>query len=216
MIKIAPSLLAADFSKLGSEISEIEKGGAGYLHLDIMDGVFVPNISYGIPVIQSIRKISRLFFDTHLMITEPVRYITQFRKAGADLITVHLEACGDVASTLAKIRESGAKAGLSLKPGTPVESVFPYLPLCDLVLVMTVEPGFGGQSFMADMVPKVKALRAEREKLRLNYEIEVDGGISGENSGLLIEAGVDVLVAGSSVFGMADRAEAIKRIRTGL
>lgn len=204
-VKLAPSALACDFAAAGEQIKAAADGGAEYLHLDVMDGIFVPNISFGQPVIKSLKKISGdLVFDVHLMITEPVRYIEDFVAAGADIITVHVEACEDVESTLRKIRACGAKSGLSVKPGTVADALVPYLPLCDLVLVMTVEPGFGGQRFMPDMLPKVTFLRDYAELHGLEYEISVDGGVGAGNAALCAVAGANVLVAGSSVFGKED------------
>ena len=211
-IKLAPSALSCDFAAAGAQIKSAEEGGAEYLHLDVMDGVFVPNISFGQPVVKSLRKCTGLVLDVHLMITEPIRYIEDFANAGADIITVHYEACSDVEATLLKIRACGKKSGISVKPGTPVEVLAPYLPICDLVLVMTVEPGFGGQKFMPDMLPKVRFLRDYSDSHRLDYEISVDGGVSAKNAALCALAGANVLVAGSSVFGKEDVKAAAKEI----
>ena len=213
MIHISPSLLAADFSKLSEEISAVEEAGATMLHLDVMDGLFVNNISFGIPVIQSIRKVSNIVFDVHLMIQAPERYITQFAEAGADLITIHYEACEDVAATLKMIRSLGKRAALSVKPKTPIEAVYPYLSLCDMILIMTVEPGFGGQSFMHDMLSKVEQLRKKIDDEGLCIDIQVDGGVNAETARLCREAGASILVAGSAVFRAEDKASIVAQLK---
>ncbi|SHI06016.1 ribulose-phosphate 3-epimerase [Sporobacter termitidis DSM 10068] len=213
MIKIAPSILSADFTRLGEEIASIRD--AEYLHFDVMDGIFVPNISVGIPVLEAVRKFTDMTLDVHLMITEPVRYVKNFIDAGADIVVIHVEADTPerTAEALKVIRASGKRAGLSLKPKTPVDAVLPYLDLLDLILVMTVEPGFGGQKFMADQLDKVRYLRARIDERGLGCEIEVDGGINPETAKLCVDAGVDVLVAGSAVFGAGDRTGVIRRLR---
>ncbi len=201
---LSPSLLAADFTKLGQQLEQIEKGGAQYIHLDVMDGIFVPNISFGIPVIKSIRKSSNLIFDVHLMIVEPERYVEAFRKAGADIINFHIEATKDAASTLSKIKSLGAKTGITIKPNTPVSEIVPYLENVDMVLIMTVEPGFGGQKFMADKMEKVTELVKIREQKNLSFDIEIDGGVNKNNVREILDTGVNVVVAGSAVFGTED------------
>lgn len=211
-IKVSPSLLAADFGKLNEEVARVEKAGAEWLHLDVMDGAFVPNISFGPCVISSLRKNCGMFFDVHLMINEPIRYLEDYKKAGADGITVHAEACSDIAETLKKIRELGLKSGLSVKPATPVSDIEEYLPLCDTVLIMTVEPGFGGQKLIESTVDKVAEVRELLKAKGLSAEIEADGGISAENVDRLIENGLTVAVAGSAVFKAKDPEAAIKAI----
>ena len=206
---IAPSILSADFSKLAEEILEVEKGGCDCIHVDVMDGHFVPNLTIGPTVVKWMRKVTRLPMDGHLMIDAPIRYTEDFRKAGSDWITVHIEACDDVDTIIEQIKKLGAKAGLSLRPKTDLKEIEPYLDQIDLVLVMTVEPGFGGQSFMPDMVKKVERLRPKFKGL-----ISVDGGITFETAKVVVEAGADILVAGTSVFGEKDRAKAIGALRS--
>lgn len=213
MIKISPSMLAADFTKLGEELADIERAGADMVHLDVMDGVFVTNISFGLPVIESLRKVSTMVFDVHLMIVDPEKYVDRFADAGADIITFHHEATKNTAETLKKIRAKGAKAAVSVKPGTPVEEIYPYLELCDMVLIMTVEPGYGGQALIPETLEKVRKLKAELSKLGLNVDIQVDGGINEKNAPEAIAAGANILVAGSAVFKAQDRQTAIDALR---
>ncbi|MBR4835741.1 MAG: ribulose-phosphate 3-epimerase [Clostridia bacterium] len=213
MVKISPSVLAADLSNLASEVKDIEASGADMVHLDVMDGMFVTNISFGLPVIQSLRSKTNIIFDVHLMIDAPERYADRFIEAGADILTFHLEACKDSSDLLARIREQGVMAGISIKPGTPVEEVYPYLDQCDMVLVMTVEPGYGGQKLIPETLEKVTKIKAEAEMRGINIEIQVDGGINGENAKDAISAGATILVAGSSVFGKTDRKAAIDALR---
>ena len=213
MIKISPSVLACDFTKLGEEVADIERAGADMVHLDVMDGRFVTNISFGLPVIEALRKKSGMVFDVHLMIVEPELYAKRFIDAGADIVTFHYEATEDPATLLDLISENGAMAAISIKPGTPAEAVFPYLEKCDMVLVMTVEPGYGGQALIPETLDKVKVIRDEITKRGLNVYVQVDGGITADNAPAAIEAGADILVAGSSVFKAKDRKEAIDKLR---
>jgi ribulose-phosphate 3-epimerase len=209
MTKVAPSLLSADFSKLGEEIKRIEKAGADWAHLDVMDGMFVPNITIGPPVIASIRKVTKMPFDVHLMIEDPIRYVDAFAKAGSDLLTIHVEAGGDVKSTLKKIRDLGVKPGITLNPGTPVEKVDPYLDLVDLILVMTVQAGFGGQSFQEVGLSKIERFREYAESYNPRLEISVDGGINRDTGKRCVAAGATVLAAGSSLFNIDDMGKEI-------
>ncbi len=210
MKKISPSLLAADFANIEYEVKKVTAAGADFLHLDIMDGHFVPNLTFGPPVVAAIKKVATIPLDVHLMIETPEKYVDEFLKAGADYLTIHIESTQQTAELLKKIRAFGAKSGLTLKPRTPIESVKDFLPLCDLVLVMTVEPGFGGQSFMLDQVAKIDWLKDYRQKNSLNYLIEVDGGVSDKTRSHVASA--DVLVAGTYVF-KNDYAKAIQSLR---
>ena len=213
MIKISPSILACDFAKLGEEIESIRLAGAEMAHLDVMDGIFVTNISFGLPVIESIRKSTSMFLDVHLMITKPERYIERFIDAGADLITFHLEATDCPDECIEMIRSRGKLAAISVKPNTPIEAVYPYLDRCDMILVMTVEPGYGGQALIPECLEKVKKLKAETDKRGLVVDIQVDGGINEKNAEDAKDAGANVLVAGSAVFKYADRKTAVDKLR---
>lgn len=197
---LSPSILSADFSILGEQIQEAVKAGAEYIHIDVMDGLFVPSISFGMPVIKTIRKVTEATFDVHLMIKEPIRYVDEFAKIGADIITVHIEACENIDETIAAIKKAGCKVGLSIKPGTPTEALFPYLDKIDMVLVMTVEPGFGGQKFIDYTMDKIKAVRNEINARALSVDVEIDGGVTLENVSEIVNAGANVIVAGSAVF----------------
>ena len=209
MTKVAPSMLSADFSKLGEEIKRIESAGADWAHLDVMDGMFVPNLTFGAPVIASIRKVTKMPFDVHLMIEDPGRYVDAFAKAGSDMLTVHVEASGDTKGALKKIRDLGVRPGITLNPKTPVEDLDPYLDLVDLVLVMTVQAGFGGQSFQEVGLSKISYLREYADSRNPKLEISVDGGINRETGKRCVDAGATVLAAGSSLFGLGNMGEEI-------
>ena len=215
-VYLAPSLLAADYSRLGEQLAEAEKAGVEVAHLDIMDGHFVPNLAMGPGLVKSIRPVTKVLFDVHLMISEPMRYVDAFVDAGADHITVHVESEGDISAVIDRIHELGCSAGITLRPGTPVESLYPFLPKVELALVMTVEPGFGGQSFMASQVPKVAALRAWAKAHSQALHVEVDGGIKASNAAQVVAAGADVLVAGSSIYNkkssVADSVAALRAV----
>lgn len=198
---IAPSILSADFTQLGKDIKETEEGGAAYLHFDVMDGMFVPNISFGIPVMKSIRKATHQVMDAHLMVQDPIRYVKAFKEAGADLITVHLEACPDVRKTLTEIKDFGIMAGLSICPETPVEEIREYLEYVDMILIMSVHPGAGGQKFMEESLDRIRETRKMIEESGKEIDIQVDGGVKFENARKILDAGANILVAGSAVFG---------------
>ena len=215
MAMISPSILAADFANLERDIRNIEEMGSDFVHVDVMDGIFVPNISIGIPVVKAIRPVTKLPLDVHLMIDRPVRYVEDFVKAGADFVTVHVEADQpqNTLEALDKIRSLGCKAGIVLKPKTPAEAAIPYLQKCDMVLLMTVEPGFGGQKFMADMMPKVRKLREMLDAVNPECLLEVDGGVDAETCGICKESGANVLVAGSAYFKAPDRAAFVQLLQ---
>ena len=206
---VAPSILSADFGNLERDIKMIDRSVAEWVHVDIMDGLFVPNISFGFPVVKAVRKATTKVLDAHLMIVEPERYVKRFAEVGVDYVTFHHEACANPRAAIAEIKAAGAKAGVSIKPATPVEAIFDYLSELDLVLVMSVEPGFGGQSFMPDSLDKVRALRKEIDEKGYNCLIEIDGGISAKNAKEVFDAGCDAVVAGSAVFGAENQEQAI-------
>ena len=211
-MKIAPSLLSCDFAKMGEEIEKMDKCGADYMHLDVMDAHFVPNLTFGAPVIKAVRSYTEKPFDVHLMIEEPIRYIEDFVKAGADIITVHVEACKDVVATLEKIKECGVKAAITLNPPTPVSAIEPYLDKVDMVLVMSVNPGFGGQKFIPESLDKVKEIRTLLDAKGLDTDIEIDGGVNAGNLASILEAGANVIVAGSAIFS-GDVADNVKKFK---
>ncbi|WHY79294.1 ribulose-phosphate 3-epimerase [Neobacillus sp. WH10] len=213
MVKIAPSILSADFSKLGEEILAVEKGGADYIHIDVMDGHFVPNITIGPLIVEAIRPITNLPLDVHLMIENPDQYIEAFAKAGADYITVHVEACRHLHRTIQNIKSFGIKAGVVLNPATPVESIQHVIGDIDMVLLMSVNPGFGGQKFIPEVLPKIRKVKEMAEQKGVNLEIEIDGGVNPETAKQCMEAGANVLVAGSAIYNQPDYAKAISLIR---
>ncbi|RSD28064.1 ribulose-phosphate 3-epimerase [Mesobacillus subterraneus] len=213
MVKIAPSILSADFARLGEEIKDVERGGADYIHVDVMDGHFVPNITIGPLIVEAIRPVTTLPLDVHLMIENPDQYIEAFAKAGADYITVHVEACRHLHRTIQMIKSTGVKAGVVINPATPVESLRHVIEDVDLVLLMSVNPGFGGQKFIPSVLPKIRQVKELADSLNPELEIEIDGGVNEETAKLCIEAGANVLVAGSAVFNKEDRAAAIASLR---
>ena len=213
MVKIAPSILSADFAKLGEEIKDVELGGADYIHVDVMDGHFVPNITIGPLIVEAIRPITKLPLDVHLMIENPDSYIEAFANAGADYITVHVEACKHLHRTIALIKSLGVKAGVVLNPATPVSTIQHVIKDIDMVLLMSVNPGFGGQSFIPEVLPKIRSVKEMADQFNPTLEIEIDGGVNVETAKLCVEAGANVLVAGSAVYNQADRKKAIEAIR---
>ena len=215
MIKVSPSILSADFVNLERDIRALTPAGADYVHVDVMDGIFVPNITIGIPVVAAIRRITDLPLDVHLMIDRPIRYVDDFCKAGSDILTIHTEAETEenTLNALKRIRENGVKAAISIKPKTSAEAVLPFLPFCDLILVMTVEPGFGGQSFMEDMMPKLKKIREYIDAQNPSCELEVDGGVNKETAMICRENGANVLVAGSAYFKASDPADFVRSVK---
>jgi ribulose-phosphate 3-epimerase len=213
MVKIAPSILSADFARLGEEIKDVERGGADYIHVDVMDGHFVPNITIGPLIVEAIRPVTKLPLDVHLMIENPNQYVEAFAHAGADYITVHVEACRHLHRTIQLIKSTGVKAGVVLNPATPVDSLKHIIEDVDMVLLMSVNPGFGGQKFISSVLPKIRQVKELADSLNPELEIEVDGGVNEETAKLCVEAGANVLVAGSAVFNKEDRGSAIKSLR---
>lgn len=213
MLKLSPSILAADFANLGENMRKADEAGTDYFHVDVMDGMFVPNISFGMPIVESIRKITQKTLDVHLMIEQPERYIQEFKDAGADIITIHLEACKPLTETLDKIHSLGMKAGISIKPHTQISELLPVLDLADMFLIMTVEPGFGGQKYMDICTDKIKELRGLLNERGLETDIQVDGGITKENIGTVLDAGANVIVMGSSIF-RGDISENVRYFKT--
>lgn len=218
MIRIAPSVLAADFCRLGAEAADARAAGADWLHVDVMDGLFVPNISIGLPVLKSLRKATDMFLDVHLMIERPLRYAGRFCDSGADLVNFHVESDTEenIRAAIETVKARGKLTGVTVKPKTPAEAVLPFIGLCDLILVMTVEPGFGGQSFMADQLPKVARVRELIDRHAPHCMLEIDGGVDENTAPACVKAGADVLVAGSAVFGKTDRSAAIRTIRENI
>jgi ribulose-phosphate 3-epimerase len=214
MIKLAPSILSADFARLGEQVAEVARAGADYIHVDVMDGHFVPNITIGAPVVASIRPLTSLPLDVHLMIEHPEQYISEFAKAGADIITVHVEACPHLHGTIKSIKELGVKAGVSLNPATPLSSIEEIIPHVDLILIMSVNPGFGGQSFIPATLPKITNLRKILNDRKVDAELEVDGGVTADNAPGIVKAGANVLVAGNSIFKAKEGiSRALQRLR---